>query len=89
MKFTGMCLFSGLLRKKIQCLNIGDLCVVTPSDDEDKQEKALSQVYDAMPEGRSPVDILKDKEERRRIGERLLHTELLGYRECKWFGYST
>ncbi|TRY94823.1 hypothetical protein DNTS_020476 [Danionella cerebrum] len=25
---------------------------LTPSDDEDKQEKALSQLYDAMPEGR-------------------------------------
>lgn len=85
MKFTGMCLFSGLLSKKkcsvyilVICVSV---CVVTPSDDEDKQEKALSQVYDAMPEGRFPVDILKDKEERRRIGERL--TDLLGYRECK------
>lgn len=59
------------------------VCVVTPSDDEDKQEKALSQLYDAMPDGRSPLDVLKDKEERRKIGESLLHADLLGYRKCK------
>uniref|UniRef100_A0AAZ3SBS7 Rhophilin-2 n=1 Tax=Oncorhynchus tshawytscha TaxID=74940 RepID=A0AAZ3SBS7_ONCTS len=30
-----------------------------PSDDEDQQEKALSQAYDAMPDGHSPLDILR------------------------------
>lgn len=54
------------------------VCVVTPSDDEDKQEKALSQLYDAMPEGRSPLDILKNKEDRRRIGEWLIYSDLWG-----------
>uniref|UniRef100_A0AAZ3QZR9 Rhophilin-2 n=1 Tax=Oncorhynchus tshawytscha TaxID=74940 RepID=A0AAZ3QZR9_ONCTS len=40
-----------------------------PSDDEDQQEKALSQAYDAMPDGRSPLDILRKIEERRQIGK--------------------
>lgn len=39
------------------------------SDDEDQQEKTLSQVYDRLPEGRTPLDILKKKEERERIGK--------------------
>lgn len=54
------------------------VCVVIPSDDEDKQEKALSQLYDAMPEGRSPLDILKNKDDRRRIGVKLIHACLSG-----------
>ena len=45
------------------------MCSVGPSDDEDQQEKTLSQVYDRLPEGRSPLDILKKKEERERIGK--------------------
>lgn len=40
-----------------------------PNDDEDQQEKTLSQVYDQLPEGRSPLDILKKKDERHRIGK--------------------
>uniref|UniRef100_A0A8C1AKM2 Rhophilin, Rho GTPase binding protein 2 n=1 Tax=Cyprinus carpio carpio TaxID=630221 RepID=A0A8C1AKM2_CYPCA len=55
---------------------------LTPSDDEDKQEKALSQVYDAMPEGRSPLDILKDKAERRRIGKAHLQRSIMGHEEA-------
>uniref|UniRef100_A0A673KTR6 Rhophilin-2-like n=1 Tax=Sinocyclocheilus rhinocerous TaxID=307959 RepID=A0A673KTR6_9TELE len=55
---------------------------LTPSDDEDKQEKALSQIYDAMPEGRSPLDILKDKEERRRIGKAHLQRSIMGHEEA-------
>lgn len=39
------------------------------SDDEDQQEKTLSQVYDRLPEGRSPLEILKKKDERERIGK--------------------
>lgn len=45
------------------------MCPVGPNDDEDQQEKTLSQVYDRLPEGRSPLDILKKKEERERIGK--------------------
>uniref|UniRef100_A0A672QVF0 Rhophilin-2-like n=1 Tax=Sinocyclocheilus grahami TaxID=75366 RepID=A0A672QVF0_SINGR len=55
---------------------------LTPSDDEDKQEKALSQLYDTMPEGRSPLDILKDKEERRRIGKAHLQRSIMGHEEA-------
>lgn len=46
------------------------MCSVGPSDDEDQQEKTLSQVYDRLPEGRTPLDILKKKDERQRIGKR-------------------
>lgn len=45
------------------------VCSVSPSDDEDQQEKTLSQVYDRLPEGRSPLDILKSKDERESIGK--------------------
>ncbi|XP_048040943.1 rhophilin-2 isoform X2 [Megalobrama amblycephala] len=55
---------------------------LTPSDDEDKQEKALSQLYDAMPEGRSPLDILKNKEDRRRIGKAHLQRSIMGHEEA-------
>uniref|UniRef100_A0A8C1H2L1 Rhophilin, Rho GTPase binding protein 2 n=1 Tax=Cyprinus carpio carpio TaxID=630221 RepID=A0A8C1H2L1_CYPCA len=55
---------------------------LAPSDDEDKQEKALSQLYDTMPEGRSPLDILKDKEERRRIGKAHLQRSIMGHEEA-------
>ncbi|CAM4525411.1 unnamed protein product [Leuciscus chuanchicus] len=53
-----------------------------PSDDEDKQEKALSQLYDAMPEGRSPLDILKNKDDRRRIGKAHLQRSIMGHEEA-------
>lgn len=54
------------------------LHAVTLSDDEDKQEKALSQVYDTMPDGRSPLEILRKKQERRHIGE-TFHTTTLSF----------
>lgn len=55
------------------------MCVyaVTLNDDEDKQEKALSQLYDTMPDGRAPLEILRKKQERRHIGETLHTTTLL------------
>uniref|UniRef100_A0A4W4GNY6 Rhophilin, Rho GTPase binding protein 2 n=1 Tax=Electrophorus electricus TaxID=8005 RepID=A0A4W4GNY6_ELEEL len=53
-----------------------------PSDDEDKQEKALSQLYDTMPDGRSPLDILRDKEERRRIGKAHLRRAIMNQEEA-------
>ncbi|XP_067295929.1 rhophilin-2 isoform X2 [Pseudorasbora parva] len=55
---------------------------LTPTDDEDKQEKALSQLYDAMPEGRSPLDILKNKDDRRRIGKAHLQRSIMGHEEA-------
>lgn len=42
---------------------------VGASDDEDHQEKTLSQVYDRLPEGHAPLDLLKKKEERDRVGK--------------------
>lgn len=55
---------------------------LSPSDDEDKQEKTLSQVYDRLPEGRSPLDILKKKEERERIGKAHIRRAILGHEEA-------
>ncbi|XP_056608000.1 rhophilin-2 isoform X2 [Triplophysa dalaica] len=52
------------------------------SDDEDKQEKALSQLHDAMPDGPSPLDILKNKDERRRIGKAHLQRAIMGNEEA-------
>uniref|UniRef100_A0A8C7HS08 Rhophilin-2-like n=1 Tax=Oncorhynchus kisutch TaxID=8019 RepID=A0A8C7HS08_ONCKI len=52
-----------------------------PSDDEDQQEKALSQAYDAMPDGRSPLDILRKIEERRQIGKAHLRRAVIGHEE--------
>lgn len=40
-----------------------------PNDDEDQQEKTLSQVYDNLPEGLTPPDILKKEDERQCIGK--------------------
>lgn len=45
------------------------MCSVRPNDDEDQQEKILSQVYDNIPEGRTPLDILKKQDERQCIGK--------------------
>ncbi|KAM3876724.1 rhophilin-2 [Diretmus argenteus] len=55
---------------------------LSPSDDEDQQEKTLSQVYDRLPEGRSPLDILKKRAERRRIGKAHLRRAVLGHEEA-------
>ncbi|XP_066510689.1 rhophilin-2-like isoform X2 [Hoplias malabaricus] len=55
---------------------------LNPSDDEDKQEKALSQLYDTMPDGHSPLDILRKKEERRRIGKAHLQRTVIGQEEA-------
>uniref|UniRef100_A0A8B9R980 Rhophilin, Rho GTPase binding protein 2 n=1 Tax=Astyanax mexicanus TaxID=7994 RepID=A0A8B9R980_ASTMX len=55
---------------------------LNPSDDEDKQEKALSQLYDAMPDGRSPLDVLRHKDERRRIGKAHLQRAVVGQEEA-------
>lgn len=52
------------------------------SDDEDQQEKTLSQVYDRLPEGRSALDILKKKEERECIGKAHIRRAILGHEEA-------
>ncbi|XP_037553548.1 rhophilin-2 [Nematolebias whitei] len=53
-----------------------------PSDDEDQQEKTLSQVYDELPEESSPVDILKNKDERERFGKAHIRYAILGQEEA-------
>ncbi|XP_068614236.1 rhophilin-2 [Brachionichthys hirsutus] len=53
-----------------------------PSDDEDQQEKTLSQVYDCLPEGCTPQDILKNKDERKRIGKAHIRRAIMGHEEA-------
>jgi len=55
---------------KIRLSCFWSVCSVGPSDDEDQQEKTLSQVYDQLPEGCTPLDILKKDDERRRTGKK-------------------
>lgn len=43
------------------------------SDDEDQQEKALSQLYDYVPEGVMILTILKDKVQRKQLGNCQFH----------------
>lgn len=47
---------------------------VQPSDDEDQQEKALSQLYDSVPEGLMVLAVLKDKVQRKQLGNCQFHT---------------
>uniref|UniRef100_A0A3Q4GSX1 Rhophilin, Rho GTPase binding protein 2 n=1 Tax=Neolamprologus brichardi TaxID=32507 RepID=A0A3Q4GSX1_NEOBR len=53
-----------------------------PGDDEDKQEKTLSQVYDSLPEGCTALDILKKKDERQRIGKAHIRRAIFGHEEA-------
>ncbi|XP_072321078.1 rhophilin-2 isoform X2 [Eucyclogobius newberryi] len=51
-------------------------------DDEDQQEKVLSQVYDHIPDGRTPLDILKKREEREQIGKAHIRRAILCHEEA-------
>ncbi|XP_056874835.1 rhophilin-2 isoform X2 [Takifugu flavidus] len=53
-----------------------------PNDDEDQQEKTLSQVYDNIPEGRTPLDILKKQDERQCIGKAHIRRAIQGHEEA-------
>ncbi|XP_043961900.1 rhophilin-2 isoform X2 [Gambusia affinis] len=53
-----------------------------PNDDEDQQEKTLSQVYDQLPEGFSSLGILKNKDERERIGKAHIRRAISGHEEA-------
>lgn len=44
------------------------LVTVKPGSDEDHQEKCLSQLYDHMPEGLTPLATLKNVNQRRQLG---------------------
>lgn len=48
--------------------NSVSILIVQPNDDEDQQEKALSQLYDYVPEGVMILTILKDKVQRKQLG---------------------
>ncbi|KAM4722537.1 rhophilin-2 [Rhinophrynus dorsalis] len=52
------------------------------NDDEDKQEKALSQLYDFMPEGLTALAILKDKEQRTLLGKAHLSKAIRSHEEA-------
>ncbi|XP_041078247.1 rhophilin-2-like [Polyodon spathula] len=56
-----------------------ELC---PSDDEDKQEKSLSQLYDSMPDGMSPLKVLKSKDDRKLLGKAHLRKAILDHEEA-------
>ncbi|XP_068117151.1 rhophilin-2 [Hyperolius riggenbachi] len=53
-----------------------------PHDDEDKQEKALSQLYDRIPEGLTAMKILKDKQQRTQLGKAHLSKALVCHEEA-------
>ncbi|XP_077570001.1 rhophilin-2 isoform X2 [Stigmatopora nigra] len=55
---------------------------VSPSDDEDQHEKTLSQVYDRLPDGCSPLDVLKKPAERERIGKAHIRRAIAGHEEA-------
>ncbi|MGH0138811.1 UNVERIFIED_CONTAM: hypothetical protein FKN15_019539 [Acipenser sinensis] len=56
-----------------------ELC---PNDDEDKQENALSQLYDSMPDGMSSLKILKSKDDRKHLGKAHLRKAILDHEEA-------
>ncbi|XP_042677634.1 rhophilin-2 [Centrocercus urophasianus] len=52
------------------------------NDDEDQQEKALSQLYDYVPEGVMILTILKDKVQRKQLGKAHLHKAIVYHEEA-------
>uniref|UniRef100_A0A674PKS1 Rhophilin, Rho GTPase binding protein 2 n=1 Tax=Takifugu rubripes TaxID=31033 RepID=A0A674PKS1_TAKRU len=46
------------------------------------QEKTLSQVYDNIPEGRTPLDILKKQDERQCVGKAHIRRAIQGHEEA-------
>lgn len=71
------------------------IITVQPGDDEDQQEKALSQLYDYVPEGLMVLAVLKDKVQRKQLGNCHFHTatsynlktpwHLLSVDDKQWF----
>uniref|UniRef100_A0A8C3JE33 Rhophilin-2 n=1 Tax=Calidris pygmaea TaxID=425635 RepID=A0A8C3JE33_9CHAR len=51
-------------------------------DDEDEQEKALSQLYDYMPEGLMVLTVLKDKVQRKQLGKAHLRKAIVYHEEA-------
>uniref|UniRef100_A0A8C5RMJ9 Rhophilin Rho GTPase binding protein 2 n=1 Tax=Laticauda laticaudata TaxID=8630 RepID=A0A8C5RMJ9_LATLA len=52
------------------------------ADDEDQQEKAFCQLYDHMPEGMTPLAVLRDRSQRKQLGRLHLHKALLYHKEA-------
>ncbi|CAH2324210.1 rhophilin-2 isoform X1 [Pelobates cultripes] len=52
------------------------------TDDEDKQEKCLSQLYDSMPEGLTAQTILKDRLQRTQLGKAHLAKAIASHEEA-------
>ncbi|XP_042294003.1 rhophilin-2 isoform X3 [Sceloporus undulatus] len=52
------------------------------NDDEDQQEKALSQLYDHMPEGLTPLAVLKDRVQRKQLGKAHLKKAIVHHEEA-------
>ncbi|XP_003798478.1 rhophilin-2 [Otolemur garnettii] len=52
-----------------------------PGADEDHQEKCLSQLYDHMPEGLTPLATLKNEQQRRHLGKCHLRTAIAHHEE--------
>ncbi|XP_006114990.1 rhophilin-2 isoform X1 [Pelodiscus sinensis] len=55
---------------------------LNPSDDEDKQEKAWSQLHDYMPEGLTSLTILRDKVQRKQLGKAHLRKAIVYHEEA-------
>ncbi|NXM82152.1 RHPN2 protein, partial [Oenanthe oenanthe] len=53
-----------------------------PGDDEDQQEKALSQLYDSLPEGLMVLAVLKDKVQRKQLGKAHLRQAIVYHEEA-------
>ncbi|KAJ7411155.1 Centrosomal protein of 89 kDa [Willisornis vidua] len=56
--------------------------VAKPGDDEDQQEKALSQLYDHMPEGLMALAVLRDKLRRKQLGKAHLRKAIVYHEEA-------
>ncbi|XP_048371823.1 rhophilin-2 isoform X2 [Sphaerodactylus townsendi] len=52
------------------------------NDDEDQQEKALSQLYDHMPEGLTPLALLRDRGQRKQLGKAHLQRAIVYHEEA-------
>ncbi|XP_062997032.1 rhophilin-2 [Elgaria multicarinata webbii] len=52
------------------------------TDDEDQQEKAFSQLYDHMPEGMTPLAVLKDSVQRKQLGKAHLQRAIVYHEEA-------
>ncbi|KAM8945993.1 rhophilin-2 [Pelodytes ibericus] len=55
---------------------------LNPSDNEDKQEKCLSQLYDAIPDGLTAQTILKDRQQRTQLGKAHLGKAIASHEEA-------